>query len=79
MTQAEIIVLILNYAIKYGIDAAIAIAALLKNNNATIDDAIMALETAKLKTAQQYLDEAKLKAIADGTIPPIPVPPTPPA
>lgn len=78
MTQAEIILLIFQYAIKYGIDAALAIATLIKNANATIDDAIAALETAKNKSAQQYLDEARAAAIAAGTLPPPPTPPPTP-
>ena len=49
---------VLRYAIKFGIDAAIAIVKAINNNNATIDDAIKALEVAKTKTAQDYLDEA---------------------
>ena len=48
---------VLRYAIKFGIDATIAIVKAI-NSNATIDDAIAALEVAKTKTAQQYLDEA---------------------
>ena len=57
MSEALIIAL-LQFAVKFGIDAAIAIGKGLKTGN-TIDDAIAALEIAKTKTAQQYLDEAK--------------------
>ena len=57
MSEAVIIALI-QVAIKYGPDAAIAIAKLFKTG-ATIDDAIAALEVAKTKTAQDYLNEAK--------------------
>lgn len=46
---------LLQYAIKFGIDAAIAI---IKNQGKTIDDAIAALEVAKTKTAEQIRDEA---------------------
>ena len=48
----------LQFAVKFGIDAAIAIAPMFKGG-ATIDDAIAALQTAKTKTAQDYLNEAK--------------------
>lgn len=52
------IITLIEFAIKFGIDAAISLAGALKSG-ATIDDAIAALELAKTKTAQQYLDEAK--------------------
>lgn len=48
---------IIRYAVKFGIDAAIAIVKAI-NNKATIDDAIAALEVAKTKTAQDYINEA---------------------
>ena len=48
---------VLRYAIKFGIEAAIAIVKAI-NSKATIDDAIKALEVAKTKTAQDYLNEA---------------------
>lgn len=69
MTQAEIILLIFQYAIKYGIDAALAVANVIKSGGATIDEAILVLEKAKAKTAQDYLDEAKAAALAAGTLP----------
>jgi hypothetical protein len=47
----------LQFAVKFGIDAAIAIAPLFKGG-ATIDDAIAALQAAKTKTAQDYKAEA---------------------
>lgn len=49
---------VIRYAIKFGIDAAIAIVKAINNNNATVDDAIKALEIAKTKTAQDYINEA---------------------
>ena len=55
-------VTIIEFAMKFGIDAAIAIMQGVKSG-ATIDDAIAALELAKTKTAQQYLDEAKNKPV----------------
>ena len=55
----EIIVAILNFATKFGIDAAVAIIQNLNKPAASLDDAIAALQAAKTKTAQQYLDEAK--------------------
>lgn len=59
-------VAILQFAVKFGIDAAIAI---LKRVGvqSTIDDAITALTMASQKTAQQYLDEAKAAAPATPT------------
>ena len=63
---------IAQFAIKFGIDSAIAIANGIKTG-ATIDDAIAALELARTKSAQDYLDEdAKLNPI------PLPPPVTPP-
>jgi len=56
MTTALWIALI-EFATKFGIDAAIAIIAGVKSAK-TIDDAIAALEVAKTKTAAQYLSEA---------------------
>lgn len=48
---------VIAFAVKFGLSAAIE---LLKGMSkpATIDDAIAALESAKTKTAQDYLDEA---------------------
>lgn len=54
----EVLASWLNFAVKFGIDAAIAIAGAFKTG-ATIDDAIAALQAAKTKTAAQYLAEAK--------------------
>ena len=63
---------IAQFAIKFGVDAAIAIANGIKTG-ATIDDAIAALELAKTKTAQDYLDEdAKLNP-APTPVPTVPV------
>lgn len=56
MTPATIELLI-QFGLKFGLDAAIAIAKAFKSNS--IDDAIAALETAKTKSAQDYLNEAK--------------------
>lgn len=47
---------LLNFGIKFGIDAAIAFAKMFKGG-ATIDDAIAALESAKTKTAADYKAE----------------------
>jgi hypothetical protein len=55
----ELWIVVINFAIKFGIDAAIAIATAIGKPSATIDDAIAALTLASEKTAQQYLDEAK--------------------
>lgn len=49
---------LINFGIKFGIDAAISLAQGFSGKAATIDDAIAALEAAKTKTAQQYLDDA---------------------
>lgn len=49
---------VIQFAVKFGLDAAIAIIRGI-NTSASIDDAITALELAKTKSAQQYLDEAK--------------------
>ena len=59
MTTEALIVLI-QFALKFGIDAAIAIAGVFKSN-VTIDDAIAALEVAKTKSAADYLAEAQAK------------------
>jgi hypothetical protein len=58
--SAENMDMLIGYAVKYGLEAAIAIAKAIKSNN--IDDAIAALEAAHAKSAQAYLDEAKAKA-----------------
>lgn len=65
-----LLVALLNFAVKFGIDAALAIATSFKPG-ATIDDAIAALQLAKTKTAQDYLAEAKAAVV------PPPTPPTP--
>ncbi len=54
----ELLIALLNFGVKFGIDAAIAMAKAFKTG-ATIDEAIAALELAKTKTAQDYLNEAK--------------------
>lgn len=54
----EIAVALLNAAINLGIDAALALSKMFKSG-ATIDDAIAALQEAKTKTAQDYLNQAK--------------------
>lgn len=61
MTEEALISLI-KFAIKFGIDSAIAIAPLFKGG-ATIDDAINALQMAKTKTAQDYINEAKAAVV----------------
>jgi hypothetical protein len=57
MSEASIIALS-EFAIKFGLDAAIAWAESFKGG-ATIDTAIAALQAAKTKTAADYLAEAK--------------------
>jgi len=52
----ELLTAILNFGVKFGIDAALAIAKGIKGG-ATIDNAIASLEEAKTKTAQQFKDE----------------------
>lgn len=53
----EIALEILKTVNKYGPEVAIALVSLFKTG-ATIDDAILALNAASQKTAQQYKDEA---------------------
>lgn len=55
--KEETIVELLKFGVKFGLDATISVLQGL-SRAATIDDAIAALEVAKTKTAQQYLDEA---------------------
>ena len=57
---------IINFALKFGIDAAIALVTAIKPG-ATIDDAIAALGAAKVKSAADYISQAK--AIAASTTP----------
>ena len=76
----EVTVLLIQFAIKFGLDAAIAIAKALQAG-ATIEDAIAALEIAKIKTAQTYLDDARaLNPVLpkELEIPPADVPPISP-
>ncbi len=67
----EVIASWLQFAVKFGIDAALAIAPMFKGG-ATIDDAINALQSAKTKTAADYIAEAKAALPT-----PVPPPPTP--
>lgn len=53
----QLIITLITVLIKYGPDVALAFAKLTKSG-ATIDDAIAALELAKTKTAQDYLNAA---------------------
>ncbi len=53
----ELWLALIQWGTKFGLDSALAILNGIKGGK-TIDDAINALELAKLKTAQQYLDEA---------------------
>lgn len=62
MTQA-LWIEIMRFAVQFGIDAAIELAKAIKSGG-NIDNAIAALESAKTKTAQQYLDEAKANSTA---------------
>ena len=57
MSEAGIIALV-QFGIRFGIDAAIALTKAFKSG-ATVDDVIAALEVAKTKTAQDYKDEDK--------------------
>ena len=57
----QITLLLIQFAIKFGLDASIAIAKALKEE-ATIDNAIAALELAKTKSAESYLDDVKAAA-----------------
>lgn len=70
----ELWIALIQFGTKFGLDAALAIINGIKGGK-TIDDAIAALELAKTKTAEQYLQEAK-----DALTPPVPVVPlvTPP-
>lgn len=58
MSKEEIALIITQYAIKFGLDAAIALAKAIQGGG-NIDTVIAALEVAKTKTAQQYLDEER--------------------
>lgn len=72
MSKEEIALIIASYAIKFGLDSAIALAKAIQSG-ATIDTLIAALELAKTKTAQQYLDEerAAQALAAAAAVPPI--------
>ncbi len=63
---AEAITALIQAAIKYGPDIAMEFAGLFKSGT-TIDQAIAALDKAKTKTAQNYLDEAKAAAAVNVT------------
>lgn len=54
----ELWVAILNFAVKFGIDAALTIGNAVKNQGATIDDAIGALQDIQKKSAADYLTAA---------------------
>ena len=69
----ELWIALVQFATKFGLDAALAIINGIKGGK-TIDDAIAALELAKLKTAEDYLREA------DPNIdPPLPLTPLSPS
>lgn len=68
MSKEEILLRLAEYAIKFGLDAAIALAKAIQGG-ATIDNAIAAFEFAKTKTATQYLDEAKAEQALAGVTP----------
>lgn len=53
--------LIIELVSKIGIPAALALLNALKKPSVSIDEAIAALQLAELKSAQDYLDEAKAK------------------
>jgi len=65
----ELILALVQFGTKFGLDAALAIAQLFKGGK-TIDDAIAALELAKTKTYEQYIAEAKAAAAAAVATPP---------
>ena len=46
---------LIQFAVKFGLDAALILANAFKKGGVTIDDAIAALEMAKTKTAADYL------------------------
>ena len=73
----DLAILIAQLAIKYVPEVALAFAKLLKGGS-SIDDAIAALELAKTKTAEQYLDEAKAALVAEQAASTVILPPTPP-
>lgn len=60
----SLIIALATLAVKYGPDVAIAFAKLFKGS-ATIDDAIAALEVAKTKTADDYIEEAKKAQVVE--------------
>lgn len=64
MTQ-ELLISLIQFSIKFGLDATLQILNAMKEG-ATIDDAIAAWDKAAKKTAQQYLDEAKEKITPTG-------------
>lgn len=72
MSEALIIAL-LNFATKFGIDAALAIGNRLNQPGATLSDAIAALEDIQKKGAKDYLAEAGGPA----NPPAVELPPTP--
>lgn len=53
-----LMIALLQFATKFGIDAAIAIGNAFKRPGATIDDAITALQSIRDKSAADYLKEA---------------------
>lgn len=58
----ELMLALIQFATKFGLDAALAIAQVVKGGK-TIDDAIAALDAAKTKTAQDYLNDAAAAAV----------------
>lgn len=70
MSVAEIVLLILQYGLKYGPEVGIAIAEAVQKG-ASIDDAIAALKLAQTKLPQDYVAEAQAKKDAE-TPPPTP-------
>lgn len=55
---------LIQFAVKFGLDAAITLGQAIKGPGATIEDAIAALETAKTKTAAEYLAAAARETAA---------------
>lgn len=71
---------IINFATKFGLDAAAAILTNMRKPDATIDEAIAALREIQQKSADQYLAEARARlGIPDpaNVIPAAPQPPAP--
>jgi hypothetical protein len=56
-----LLVALLNFGVRFGLDAAVIVAEKIGKPGATIDDAITALRAAQTKTAADYLAADKMK------------------